>query len=205
MPHAARSTAYLPDPDPSADYHTVHGMPVYLLAPHRTAILARDVYAHARGATRYNGAPPVSVLAHSALTALLAERAGESRWLVADCAAHDLHEVTVGEVVSGIKPYLRGFKDMESAWERRYRGALGLGNPLLSWEKDRIKLYDIRALVVEMTWYRHPHLKLLNQPLATPSEMRAAWMTLPRVPGMDWLNWRRLCGWLPRLRWTGPL
>lgn len=197
--------SYTPTLDPKADYHTVHGAPVYLLDPDRTPILSADIYEHGRGAMRYNGAPRVSVLAHSALVALLAERDGENIFCVQDCAAHDLHEVTVGEVVTGIKPHLRGFKDLESAWERRYRGALGLGEPPVLWMRDRVKHYDLRALVVEMTWYRHPALKLLNLPPATPSEMRAGWLTLPRVPGMDWLNWLRLCRWLPRLHWTGRL
>lgn len=197
--------SYTPTLDPKADYHTVHGAPVYLLDPDRTPILSADIYEHGRGAMRYNGAPRVSVLAHSALVALLAERTGENIFCVRDCAAHDLHEVYVGEVVTGMKPYLRGFKDLESVWEQRMRLAVGIGIPLSPHDKAKVKHYDLRALVVEMTWYKHPHLKLLNLPPATPSEMRAAWMTLPRVPGMDWLNWRRLCRWLPRLRWAGRL
>lgn len=196
---------YTPMLDRQADYHTIHGAPVYLLEPDRTPILAADIREHARGASRYNGAPPVSVLAHSALVALLAERAGEGVFCVRDCAVHDLHEVYVGEVVSGSKVYLRGFRDLESTWERTIRRAVGITMPLPPRDKAVVKHYDLRALVVEMTWCRHPALKLLDLPPATPAEMRAAWMTLPRVPGMDWLNWRRLCGWLPRLRLTTPL
>lgn len=200
-----KDQTFIPIPSPHADYHMMSGCPVYAMDPGRTVILASDIYAHARGAARYNGAPPVSVLAHSALVAMLAERAGESACVVSYCAGHDLAEAYTGEIVSALKPIL-SFKAFEVPWERRVRRAVGHSPDDFDADlKHRIKVYDLRALRVELEYYRHPVLQISKLPPATSSERRAGWLTLPRIPGMDWLNWRRLCQWIPRLTVQGPL
>jgi hypothetical protein len=192
-------------PDPLADMHTASGVPVYLREPWRTAILSRDLRAHS-AATRYNGAPPVTILQHSVLVAALAQAAGESRHIVQHCAAHDLAEaVPLGEIVTGIKRLLPEYLELERIWEPRIRDAVGVGTDYPSEVKRRVKVYDLRALACELWWHRHPVLAI--KPFASPDRSER-WITRSvfwPVVGAESVLWERLCGWLPRLREDGPL
>ncbi len=194
-------------PDPEASWHTRSGTPIYADRPEMSAILARDIYAHASGERRYNGAPRVSVLQHSALVGMLAELAEETPEVVQECYAHDLAEAYTGECMKGLKKLLH-FETFEASWECRVRDVLGFsrGQPRPE-VKRRIKHFDIRALLIELWFYRHPvlALRIQREPAITPAEKALGLATLVPLPGMDRLNWKRLCRWLPKLREEGPL
>lgn len=193
-------------PDKHADMHTVSGVPVYLGAPWRTAILARDLRAHANGATRYNGAPPVTVLQHSVLVAMLAEAAGESPEVVAHCAGHDLAEaVPLGEVVKGLKRRLPDYQALEHEWEPRIRVAVGLSQVLPPEIKARVKVYDMRALMVELWWHNHPLRLIRPDHDLLPGERWIAWQVFGPLIGCTAALWWRMTRWLPRLLEVGPL
>lgn len=193
-------------PDKHADMHTVSGVPVYLGAPWRTAILARDLRAHAAGLSRYNGAPRVTVLQHSVLVAMLAEAAGEPSEIVAQCAAHDLAEaVPLGEVVTGLKRRLPEYQEFEHAWEPRIRAAVGLPEVLPLDMKVKIKTYDMRALMVELWWHNHPGRLIKADHNLLPGERWIAWQVFGPVIGCTSALWWRMTRWLPRLLEVGPL
>lgn len=106
---------------------------------------------------RYMGVIQVSVLEHSALVALLAERAYGDPLLVAYAAAHDLHEGIVGDWPSGLKEAVPEFKTrVEDPWERRVHEAVGLPWPAPEDIRQRVKKLDLRARVVEMCMNVHP-------------------------------------------------
>jgi hypothetical protein len=193
-------------PDRLADMHTYSGVPVYLKDPWRTAILARDIRACAAGGSRYNGAPRVSILAHSVLVAALAEADGATEEVVSHCAAHDLAEaVPLGEVVAGLKRYLPEYKALEQIWEPRIRSAVGLSVVLPPHIKREVKRYDLRALACELWWFKHPCLAIKEcDPPTLREKLITASVFLP-VVGSEAGLWRRLCRWLPRLRSTDVL
>lgn len=188
-------------PDRDADLHTVSGVPVYLDRPFQTGILARDLRAHAVGGVRYNGAPAVTILAHSVLVAALAEDAGESVEVVQHAAAHDLAEaIPLGEVVTGLKRRLPNYKALEEVWEPRIRVACGLSYNMPPAIKRQVKVYDRRAFVCELWWFNHPMLSLFPKELPTPRERWLTAMVFLPVVGSVWMLWRRVCRWLPNLR-----
>jgi len=204
--HPIRRHALRLTPDREADMHTRSGVPVYLDRPFSTAILARDLRDHAAGGTRYNGAPPVTILQHSVLVAALAQAAGEDEELVRYCAAHDLAEaVPLGEVVTGLKRHLPEYKAMEDGWEPRIRVACGLAYHLPAGMKARIKVYDLRALMCELWWYRHPCLAIKSGALPSRREKWVTALVMLPVVGSVSVLWRRLTRWLPTLREAGPL
>ena len=198
--------SYRLSPDRLADMHTRSGVPVYLEHPDRTAILARDLYLHAKGGTRYNGAPPVTILQHSVLVAALAAVAGEPSDVVRHAAAHDLAEaVPLGEVVKGLKRLLPEYKRLEDRWEPRIRRAVGLSYLMPEPIKARVKVHDLRALVCELWWHGHPILVLHEHRLPTWREKWVTALVLLPLPGWSVLLWWALCRWLPALRKAGPL
>lgn len=188
-------------PDPRADFHTVSGVPVYIQDPWGTAILSQDLYQHARGGTRYNGAPPVTILQHSVLVAALAEAAGEPAPVVQHSAGHDLAEaVPLGEVVRGLKKYLPEYKALEEIWEPRVRSAIGLDVAMPADIKRAVKKYDLRALECELWWFRHPCRTIKPGPPPTLREKLVTATVFLPIVGASWVLWRRLCRWLPRLK-----
>ncbi len=200
------STPYRLTPDKHADMHTRSGVPVYLGDPWRTAILAKDLRAHASGLSRYNGAPRVTVLQHSVLVAMLAEAAGEVPYIVAQCAAHDLAEaVPLGEVVSGLKRRLPEYQEFEHAWEPRIRAAVGLPEVMPLDVKTRIKVYDKRALLVELWWHNHPARLIKTDHQPTARERRIGWQVFGPLIGCTPVLWWRMTRWLPKLQEVGPL
>lgn len=196
---------YTPIPDRAADWHTISGVPVYCADPDRTVILSRDLFEHANGSSRYNGAPFVTVLQHSRLVAALAEADPEIRDpdVIRWCAVHDLAEVYTGEVIRGIKRHLGpAFKGFETQWERRVFGAV-MGISEMSAEmKGIVKHYDLRALRVEMELNRCPALSISSLHAASPTELQIGATVMGAPPAFLWAG---MCALLPRLKLTGPL
>lgn len=204
VPTVRRS--YRLTPDRRADMHTVSGVPVYLDDPWGTGILASDLRAHAAGGTRYNGAPPVTILQHSVLVAMLAEAAGEPREVVEHAAGHDLAEaIPLGEVVKGLKRKLPDYQRLEHAWEPRVRVAVGLSKDFPAEVKARVKVYDRRTLMVELWWHDHPIRYLHEDRHVSNRERWIAFLVFGPLVGCVPLLWRRLVRWLPRLKRSGPL
>jgi predicted RecB family endonuclease len=71
--------------------------------------------------------------------------------------AHDLHEVYVADIVSGMKPHLTNYRRIEYSWEVYVHESLGL--PWSLRPHEEVKYVDMRALVLEMNVLRHPSAK----------------------------------------------
>lgn len=140
---------------------TRSGQEIWFEEPERTEILDEDLYRATRGTLRYAGHLEVSLLLHLAVCARIAEvtispddplRSN----LVAYCAAHDLHEAYVGDVISGLKQLIPDYREIEDAWEAHVHRSLGFEWPpppdIARWTK----WVDRRALVAEQHHFDFP-------------------------------------------------
>jgi hypothetical protein len=125
-----------------------------------------DLFLLSQGATRYNGAPPVTVLQHSALVLAMGDAVGLSPRLREVFALHDLAgEPYAGEVVTGLKTYTHRLR--EDLAEGRVREVLGVAKPTAD-EKAVCKTFDLLALSAEMTVWEHAGLSVWCPEPATP-------------------------------------
>lgn len=144
------------------DMHTRSGAGVWFDQPHRTPVLETDLRHALANVVRYNGHFPITVLQHLSLCTNIARRSGMGVRLVGLCAAHDLHEAYIGDLCGTMKRLVPSWETIEGSWERHVHMALGLTPPSdveAVWVKD----VDLRALVIEMTWARHPGLATVRQ------------------------------------------
>lgn len=148
--------------DEDFDAMTSKGHKIWFLHPERTPIDLRDLKKASSNVCRYNGHCVWKLIQHLALCTELAELAtrssiydGQREYLIAQCALHDIHEIYVGDVVSGLKKLLPQYKDIEILWETRVLDYFGLDLPT-GFTKGFVKEIDTRALCLEMTYLRHP-------------------------------------------------
>lgn len=196
-------------PRTQPDWITVHGTYVWSTDPGRTEILPADLRRHSAYLMRYHGGIPVSVLRHSFLVALLLWLDGHPQEVVSGGAGHDLHEVYMGELASGVKRYLPDFKAREARWEYRVWDVLGLDALRRPSVARRVRWADRLAVWFEMDWHGH----------AGRDEVAVRWsywsgevdgptwrqrlvqvLALGGYPGGDRLAWWAICRWLPRLK-----
>jgi len=135
------------------------GKPVWYMHPERTPLGLEDFQTPLKNICRYNGSIRWHLIRHLALGVLLCRvRFGTghfARNIAGYYAAHDLHECIVGDVVSGMKKYLTGFREIENAWEVHTHEQIEM--PLdLSLSKKAVRELDLLALVVEMKRLEHP-------------------------------------------------
>ena len=116
--------------DGTADHSMSSGQGVWLAQPGRTEVHEEDLRRGLVGITRYLGQIRVTLLEHLALCVLIAEDLAvhesmrpQIRALV---AAHDLHEVYVGDLMPGLKRLVPGLRAVEAAWEKHVHVALVL-------------------------------------------------------------------------------
>lgn len=156
------------------------GKPVWYMDPELTPLELSDFRVPLENICRYNGGVKCSLMQHLALGVLLCElRFGSetaiARNIAGYYAAHDLHECIVGDIVSGMKKHLPGFRTIEQAWEQHVHEQIGL--PLeLSMSKEKVREIDLLALVVEMTNLGHPAVEIAKQNTglnATPEELQS--------------------------------
>lgn len=130
----------------------------------RTPIRTLDLFTHASRICRFGGALPWTLLQHSALCVALGYRKRLPDPVVAAVAAHDLHEVYVGDVVAALKQVLPEYKArVETPWEAHVHRALRISWPLEVADKAAVKAIDIRALAVEMVVLGHPRAARIAQ------------------------------------------
>jgi len=172
------------------DMVTRAGHPVYFDSPHLTPVVEDDLKALAR-VCRYGGHYEWSVLQHLALCATLAKLEGLHPVVIAHCAAHDLHEAYVGDLVGGLKRHVRGWKSLEAAWEEHVLAGVGLepANGLGVY----VKAVDRLALVVEMEHVGHHAAELCHrhygrEPIDTHRDAirRVAHMRTPALWSTVW-------------------
>lgn len=149
----------------TVDMITSQGHPVWFLEPEKTPVDVRDLKTHTRNMCRYSGALEWHLVKHLALCVKLAEdrygRSSKMPRIAAYCAAHDLHEIYVTDVVSGLKKYLPEFRKIESSWEEYVHEEIGL--PWDHRPSREVKFIDERALVLEMTFLGHPAADLIQR------------------------------------------
>lgn len=137
---------------------TASGQPLDYERPERTVVGPHDIYIHLRRTMRYAGAVRESVLQHSALCVALAQDLGYGPLDVALVAAHDLHEAYVLDLPTGLKQLCPEYRRIEDAWAAHVHRQIGLPWPLSQEQQDLVKIVDLRALVVEMSWFELPLL-----------------------------------------------
>ena len=149
------------------DYITACGHAVNFSKPENTRFDWEDIRIHTENLNRYNGALKWSLIQHlylcTELVSILYPEHPDQELLKALVAAHDLHEIYIGDVVSGLKKYLPEYVLLEEEWEKWIHKTLDI-----SWE-DRNRLMpevrqvDITALVLEMTQLQHPAAQLVQR------------------------------------------
>lgn len=167
--HVARALRGASPLEPErAQFHTWTGASINLDLRGGLTFTVRpvDLFLLSQGATRYNGAPPVTVLQHSALVLAMGDAVGLSPRLREVFALHDLAgEPYAGEVVTGLKTYTHRLR--EDLAEGRVREVLGVAKPTAD-EKAVCKTFDLLALSAEMTVWEHAGLSVWCPEPATP-------------------------------------
>lgn len=133
--------------------------------PEDVTLYETDLYHGCRTETRYLGVILVPLLEHLALCVLIARHGHASAKIKATCAAHDLSEVYLRDLPTGLKDLLPDYKALESRWQTRIYNALGLYDGLDESEWCQltrvVKEIDTAALIVESTVHVHPGLGIM--------------------------------------------
>lgn len=173
---------------------TVSGEPVWFLEPERSTIHWEDVSLYLTNLNRYNGGCRWSLAKHLVLCVRMVDlywpgeetpdkaqyKAKLRRWL----AAHDIHEIYVGDMVSGLKMHMPEFKAVEKTWEQKVHAWLGLEMPT-DYDKLYVDTIDKDAVVLE-TWLHAPPVYryfVTSNPAREISEQGKALVT--EVQGMS--------------------
>lgn len=125
--------------------------------------------------TRYNGGVPWVLLNHLCLCPMMAEESGDP--LVETLlAAHDIHEMIVGDMVSGLKRHCSGYPEIEDIWARHVHQLLNLPFPERGTELyAAVDRFDKRAVVIETYHYAPAIYDFLvgecGLPIPTPYEL----------------------------------
>jgi hypothetical protein len=147
------------------DSITHSGEWIFFLHPDRTEIHLQDLYYASSNIRRWNGHLDFSLLKHLTLCVLLAKENDYSLEEVAHCAAHDLHEIYVGDVVTGLKKYIPQFIKIEKEWEYYLHDYFNLPNWDQSEFKTKTKIIDSRSLCLESTLFKDNRVLDLMQEL----------------------------------------
>lgn len=175
------------------DAMTGRGYRIWFLKPHLTPVDLEDIRYSTSNICRYNGHVKWTLLQHLTLCTLLAQyhmtngyvmylvKSGSEQelktvtitespeYLVAQCTCHDMHEIYVGDVISGLKKYLSEFKAIELSWETYVLSTFGLDLPTGN-TKWFVKYIDNRALTLEMKGAHHLSADRVEEIFGTPDE-----------------------------------
>lgn len=152
---------------------TALGHEINFLHPELYALNLEDIAIHTKNMCRYNGAINWRLVQHLALCYTLAaydniKNNRNELYQIHYCAAHDLHEAIVQDVVTGLKKVLPEYQIIENKWEARIHDQLMM--PLEAKDHDFVKQIDMRALAIEMYMNRHPGFDYLNAEPITQHE-----------------------------------
>lgn len=154
------------------DMVTARGHKVWFNKPHLTPVDPLDIRTHTINMCRYNGALNWHLIKHLALCVDLAY-AYKPEWPEVNiplqagyAAAHDFHEIIVGDMVSGLKKYVPEYRKIEADWEEHFHNSIDL--PLEHKHNKFVTTIDRRALVVEMAMLSHPAADLVQQTMGGP-------------------------------------
>lgn len=153
------------DPD-TRDMTLLTEQPVWFDEPWHTNLELNDFQIPVQNICRYNGALDWRLVRHLALGIKLAlcwyAHLPYLQGIQGYFGSHDLHEIIVGDMVSGQKQYHQMFRNQEYEWEVHVHKEIGL--PLYaSPSPTAVKHLDLRALVVEMTMLKHPAAPLVTR------------------------------------------
>ncbi len=161
---------------------TARGHKIDFSRPDQLVMDFEDFRIHTSNTCRYNGALDWKLVRHLWLTGELLRmnyvdnkeymsnykdvdpaelKAGFSDPLIALGYAHDLHEIYVGDMVSGLKKHCSEYCSVENIWETEILTRLGLHKTSVSL-KDLVKWADYRALYIEMESLGHPAAPLIQ-------------------------------------------
>lgn len=158
-----------------------------------------DLFLLAQGATRYNGAPPVTVLQHSALVLALGDALGVTPRMREVLALHDLaSEPYAGEAVSGLKTMTHRAREEHA--QHIVLGHLGIGKPTVG-EEAECKTFDLLALAAEMAVWEHAGLPVWCP--AAPTELSQAMARRWTQEASDKECWELLVSAVPALAIDG--
>jgi hypothetical protein len=146
-----------------ADSYTTNGDPIFYQEPSRTPLSLDYMKLCCSRIYRYNGGLEWRLIQHLALCSTLTEKAlpsdiGPLNYFTirAQAACHDLHEVYVGDVVTGLKRLLPNYMDIEMRFERHVHNFLNVPYPSPhSYNREQVKKIDIIALLLEMKHLNH--------------------------------------------------
>ncbi len=148
----------LPDPRaglspalPEYAYRTHRGHMLDFSRPQDAIIDIEDLGHHLARVCRFGGAVDeyYSVASHCTYVSRELERAGYSPYISAAGLLHDSTEAYLGDVVSGLKRLLPGYRDIENAWETRIQDHFDI-----YWKEGRVRQIvkdaDLRARLAEV-------------------------------------------------------
>lgn len=136
---------------PEYAYRTHRGHMLDFSRPQDATIDIEDLGHHLARVCRFGGAVDeyYSVASHCVYVSRELERAGYSGYVAAAGLLHDSTEAYLGDVVSGLKRLLPGYRDLEDAWERRLQEHFGV-----YWKEGRVRQIvkdaDLRARLAEV-------------------------------------------------------
>ena len=151
--------------DGSIDVITAQGHIIDFDRPYDTVIDLKDIREHISNIRRFNGAIDVTLMHHLALAVKLSDWCLIRSWRNDGtnpqrriqngyCAAHDFSEVYVGDIVTGLKRRLPGYKKLENKFDEHLHNKLGM--PLKYRDYDHMKKVDTMCLALEMIYADHP-------------------------------------------------
>lgn len=180
------------DPD-SFDSMTGRGYKIWFYHPERTPVDLNEIKHASTNICRFNGHFTWKLIQHLALCTMLAEYHTENgyvpyktgagpngpltttiisdsaSYLIAQCAAHDFHEIYVGDVITGLKKYLNEYKVIEKLWETWVLKNFDLDYPEGN-TKWFVKYIDLRALTLEMIGNGHMKANTVIELYGQPDE-----------------------------------
>lgn len=145
------------------DMVTYMGQKVYFDDPQQTEILMEDLRFCLGNICRYNGHAKWTLNQHLALCCMLSQYMIGIPQVNQLCALHDLHEVYIGDIVSGLKKFSYNMQELENTWEQYVHEQLGF-----SWDDrnayhEQVKFIDMLALYLEMDFLNHPGFQFVKK------------------------------------------
>lgn len=157
--------------------------------PDDVLLYESDLFKGCRDTVRYLSSIEVTLLLHLAFCARLAREDGSDPMTVAACAAHDLHEVYMRDLPTGLKDLLPDYKRIEALWEASIMRRIGV--EMTPERAAYVKQVDVRALLAEASYFRHPGYDTMCEQFSRHARdedvftLRRTWV--PRVdPNMLW-------------------
>ena len=157
------------------DSVTRNGQYIFFEDPSKTEIILDDLRFSTMNICRYNGHLPWRLVQHLALCVLLGSRyLDEGRYPIPigqaakplnvdpkkaiQClAAHDLPEVYVQDIVTGLKKLLPDYQKIETKWEQYICDYFNIPHFALNEDyRYFVKAVDMKALLCEMQLLNHP-------------------------------------------------